>query len=47
MDIQATKLVIGLGLSKLMAERNLQNVEVNQLEEEIIDVIEKLVNFEW
>ncbi|KAH9303251.1 hypothetical protein KI387_014834, partial [Taxus chinensis] len=42
MDIQTTMLVRGLGLAKLMAERNLQNVEVNQLEEERVDVLAKL-----
>ncbi|KAH9293310.1 hypothetical protein KI387_041485, partial [Taxus chinensis] len=47
MDIQTTKLVRGLGLAKLMAESNLQNVEVNQLEEERADLLDKLMNSEW
>ncbi|KAH9304346.1 hypothetical protein KI387_008750, partial [Taxus chinensis] len=34
MDIQIKKLVSILGLAKLMAKSNLQNVEVNQLKEE-------------
>ncbi|KAH9306051.1 hypothetical protein KI387_010455, partial [Taxus chinensis] len=42
MDIQTTKLVRGLGLAKLMVERKLQNVEVNQLEKERVDVLAKL-----
>lgn len=47
MDIQTTKLVRGLGLTKLMAMRNLQTVEVNEVEEEREDVIEKLVSYKW
>lgn len=47
MDIQTTKLVRGLGLPKLIAERNLQNVEVNELEEERVDVFTNLVSSEW
>ncbi|KAH9313755.1 hypothetical protein KI387_022382, partial [Taxus chinensis] len=42
MDIQTTKLVRGLGLAKLMAESNLQTVEVNEVEEEREDVLGKL-----
>ncbi|KAH9322075.1 hypothetical protein KI387_016714, partial [Taxus chinensis] len=42
MDIQTTKLVRGLGLAKLMAERNLQTMEVNEVEEERADVLGKL-----
>lgn len=47
MDIQTTKLVRGLGLAKLMAESNLQNVEVNQLGEERVDILKKSMNSEW
>ncbi|KAH9292066.1 hypothetical protein KI387_042748, partial [Taxus chinensis] len=42
MDIQTMKLVRGLGLAKLMDERNLQTIEVNEVEGERVDVLEKL-----
>lgn len=47
MDIQTTKLVRGLDLTKLMAERNLQIVEVNEVEEERLKILENLINYEW
>ncbi|KAH9296655.1 hypothetical protein KI387_044235 [Taxus chinensis] len=40
MDIQTMKLIIGLGLAKLMGERNLQTIEVNEVEGEMMDVLE-------
>ncbi|KAH9288901.1 hypothetical protein KI387_033018, partial [Taxus chinensis] len=40
MDIQTMKLVRGLGLAKLMAKRNLQTIEVNEVEGERMDVLE-------
>ncbi|KAH9328878.1 hypothetical protein KI387_000986, partial [Taxus chinensis] len=42
MDIQTKKLVRGLGLANIIAENNLQTVEVNDVEEERSDVLEKL-----
>ena len=47
MDIQAKKLVRGLGLAKLMAEINLQTIEVNEVEGERVDVLKKLISSEW
>ncbi|KAH9298780.1 hypothetical protein KI387_030462, partial [Taxus chinensis] len=42
MDIQTMKLVRGLGLTKLMDKSNLQTIEVNEVEGERVDVLEKL-----